>query len=86
MRAERADSNGGAHSDTRNSSPSRTGSGVPGIAMPARTTARAMSVPMSTRWRGNRSAIVDRNGPPSSHGRCPIAKVSADSRGDEVRW
>jgi hypothetical protein len=86
MSADRADSNGGAQRDTRKRSPRSTGSGVPGMAIPARTTARAMSVAMSTRCRGRRSANVARNGPPSSHGRCPIAKVSAESSGEDVRW
>ena len=48
--------------------------------------ARAMSVAMSTRWRGSRSARADSSGPPSSHGRWPMAKVSADSSGELVRW
>ena len=70
MSADRADSNGGAHSDDDEAAaPSSTGSGVPGMAMSASSAARAASLAMSTRCRGNRSASVDSSGPPSSHGR-----------------
>jgi hypothetical protein len=86
MSAERADSNGGAHSDTSSSRPSSTGSGMPGTAIRARSAARVTSVAMSTRCRGSRSARVDSTGPPISHGKWLMAKVSADSSGEFVRW
>jgi hypothetical protein len=69
MSADRADSNGGEPSETRNSRTSIAGSGIPGMAMPASSTARAASVATRTRWRGRRSANAESSGPPSSHGR-----------------
>jgi hypothetical protein len=66
---ERADSNGGAHIASRNISARRAASGVPGMAMPATSSARRLSVVISTRCRGSRSASVESSGPPSSHGR-----------------
>ena len=67
--AERAESNGGAASETSSSSASSATSGIPGTAMAATSSARSTSLAIITRWRGSRSARVDSTGPPSNQGR-----------------